>query len=135
MSTDQNSGDNKRFMLISAADIRRGVGDIKPGWLIGSFVDADDLRYCEDFEVKDWDLRSMRTNWRNGADCGTEYIAVLDGVLTVILGRLGADGSTVEEEKEIEVRPDQRILLARGVWRKLRATDDIKAITVRSWRR
>jgi hypothetical protein len=126
---------NNRFMVLSAADIRRGIGDTKPGWVIGSFADADDLRYCEDFEIKEWDLRAMRTEWRNGEECGTEYIAVLDGVLTVVLGHLAADGTTVEEDEAIEIRPDQRIVLARGVWRKLRATKTVKGITVRNCRR
>ena len=131
MSTEKNSD---RFMVLSAADIRRGIGDTKPGWVMGSFVEADDLRYCEDFEIKEWDLRAMRREWRNGGDCGTEYIAVLEGVLTVVLGRLAADGTTVEEDETIDVRPDQRIVLARGVWRKLRATENVKGITVRNCR-
>jgi hypothetical protein len=129
------SRENNRCMVLSAADIRRGIGDTKPGWAMGSFVEADDLRYCGDFEIKEWDMRTMRREWRNGEDCGTEYIAVLEGVLTVVLGRLAAGGARVEEEEAIDVREDQRIVLARGVWRKLRAAENIKGITVRNCRR
>jgi hypothetical protein len=129
------STENKRFAVLSAADIRRGIGNTKPGWAMGSFVEADNLRYCRDFEIKEWDMRTMRREWRNGEDCGTEYIAVLDGMLTVVLGRLAADGTKVEEDKAIDVGQDQRIILARGVWRKSRATENVKGLTVRNCRR
>jgi hypothetical protein len=122
---------NEGYMLLDAADVRNGLAGTKPGWVMGSFVAVDDPRFSREFEVKEWDLRSMRRDWRDGTDCGNEYIAVLDGVLTVILGRLGEDGRTVEVEKEIELRPDQRIILAPGAWRSFRATEDVKALTVR----
>jgi hypothetical protein len=98
---------------------------------MGSFVAIDDPRFSREFEVKEWDLRSMRRDWRDGRDCGNEYIAVLDGVLTVILGRLGKDGRTVEVEKEIELGPDQRIIIMPGTWRSFRATENVKALTAR----
>jgi|SRR5687767_3637491 hypothetical protein len=135
MAANNESGEEKRFMRMSAADIRSGTGDTNPGWVMGSFVGAGDLRHCEDFEIKEWDIRTMRTDWRSGDDCGTEYIAVLEGVLNVILGRLGADGATVEEDTTVEVRAEERILLARGVWRKLRAGQNIKGLTVRNCKR
>jgi hypothetical protein len=119
------------YLLLDAADARNGLAGTKPGWVMGSFVDIDDPRFSREFEVKEWDLRSMRRDWRDGTDCGNEYIAVLDGMLTVVLGRLGEDGRTVEIEKEIELRPDQRIILAPGVWRSFRASADVKALTVR----
>jgi len=118
-------------MLFDAGDIRNGLDDTNAGWVMGSFITAGDLRRCEDFEIKEWDLRTMRRDWRNGEECGTEYIAVLDGVLTVFLGRPGKDGKTIEEERRIEVGTDQRILLARGVWRKLKGTHNVKGLTVR----
>jgi hypothetical protein len=120
-----------RYLLLEAVDIRNGLAGVKPGWLMGAFVDDRDLRFSRDFEVKEWDLRSMRTDWRDGTDCGNEYIAVLDGVLTVIFGRVGRDGSTIETESEIELRADQRIIIAPGVWRTFRAAKNVKAITVR----
>jgi hypothetical protein len=123
--------DDHRFMLFDAVDIRDGLGDTNAGWVMGSFISADDLRQCEDFEIKEWDLRTMRKDWRNGEECGTEYIAVLDGVLTVLLGRVGKDGKSIEDDRMIEVGTDQRILLARGVWRKLKGTHNVKGLTVR----
>jgi hypothetical protein len=135
MSANNDSGKEKRFVWMSAADIRNGIGNTSPGWVMGSFVEAGDLRHCEDFEIKEWDIRTMRTEWRSGDDCGTEYIAVLEGVLSVIVGRLGADGVTVEEDTTVEVGREERILLARGVWRKLRAGQNIKGLTVRNCKR
>jgi hypothetical protein len=131
----QSTDCDHRFLLLGAADIRQGIGNTRPGWVMGSFAGAEQLRYCEDFEIKEWDLGSMRRDWRNGEECGAEYIAVLEGVLTVILGHPATDGKTIEEDRTIDVRADQRILLARGVWRKLRATDNIKGLTVRNCRR
>ena len=119
------------YLLLDAADIRDGLAGTKPGWAMGSFVSIEDLRFSREFEVKEWDLRSMRRDWRDGMDCGNEYIAVLDGVLTVILGRLTEDGRTVAVEKEIELGPEQRIIIAPGLWRSFRATDNVKALTVR----
>jgi hypothetical protein len=126
---EKSRGDG--YMLLDAADIRNGLTGTKPGWAMGSFVAIDDPRFSREFEVKEWDLRSMRRDWRDGRDCGNEYIAVLDGVLTVILGRLGKDGRTVEVEKEIELGPDQRIIIMPGTWRSFRATENVKALTAR----
>jgi hypothetical protein len=120
-----------RYLLLESAAVRNGLAGVKPGWLMGTFVDERDLRFSQEFELKEWDLRSMRRNWRDGTDCGSEYIAVLDGTLTVILGRVGRDGSTIEAQREIELRADQRIIIAPGVWRTFRATKNVKAITVR----
>jgi hypothetical protein len=127
--TKKGRGDG--YTLFDAANIRTGLAGIKPGWVMGSFFAADDPRFTRGFEVKEWDLRSMRRDWRDGTDCGNEYIAVLHGVLTVILGRLEQDGRTIDIEREIEVRPDQRIILAPGIWRSFRATENVRAITVR----
>jgi mannose-6-phosphate isomerase-like protein (cupin superfamily) len=124
---------DRRFILMSAEDIRNGIGDSSPGWVMGSFVAAGDLRHCDEFEIKEWDLRTMRRDWRNGEECGPEYIAVLDGTLTIVLGRAG-EGQEIVEDREIEVATNQRVILAPGVWRKLKATDDIKGLTVRSKR-
>jgi hypothetical protein len=124
---------DRRFILMSAEDIRNGIGDSSPGWVMGSFVVAGDLRHCDEFEIKEWDLRTMRRDWRNGEECGPEYIAVLDGTLTIVLGRAGEEQEIVED-REIEVATHQRVILAPGVWRKLRATDNIKGLTVRSKR-
>lgn len=129
MPRDRN-GTDQQFLLLGAAEIRDGLRDTKPGWVMGSFARAGELRYSQEFEVKEWDLRSMRKDWRNGEECGTEYIAVLEGVLTVVLGRLSSEGG-IEEDRNIEVKAEQRILLASGVWRKLRASENIKALTVR----
>jgi hypothetical protein len=126
-----NGSQGDAYMLLDAADIRNGLAGIKPGWVMGSFVAADDPRFSRDFEVKEWDLRSMRRDWRDGTDCGNEYIVVLDGMLTVILGRLAQDGWTVHVEREIELGADQRIILAPGIWRSFRATENVKAITIR----
>jgi hypothetical protein len=49
--------------------------------------------------------------------------------------RLGADAATVEEDTTVEVRAEERILLAKGVWRKLRAGQNIKGLTVRNCKR
>jgi len=38
------------------------------------------------------------------------------------------------EDQEVEVATNQRIILAPGVWRKLKASDNIKGLTVRSKR-
>jgi len=124
---------DRRFMLMNADDIRNGIGDSSPGWVMGSFVAAEDLRHCDEFEIKEWDLRTMRRDWRNGEECGPEYIAVLEGTLTIVLGRAGK-GKDVIEDREVEVATNQRIILAAGVWRKLKASDDIKGLTVRSKR-
>jgi hypothetical protein len=102
---------------------------------MGAFVAAGELRHSEDFEIKEWDLRTMRRDWRNGEECGAEYIAVLAGRLTVILGRPGSDTSIIEEDRMIDVRKEQRIILAPGVWRKLKASEGIKGLTVRSRKR
>ena len=123
----------RRFMLMSAEDIRKGIGDTNPGWAMGSFVKPGNLRHCGDFEIKEWDLRSMRRDWRNGEECGPEYIAVLDGTLTIMLGR-AEKGQDIVEDGEVEVSANQRIILAAGVWRKLKASDNIKGLTVRSKR-
>jgi hypothetical protein len=127
--TKKSQGDG--YMLLDAVEVRNGLPGTKPGWVMGPFVAADDPRFSREFEVKEWDLRSMRRDWRDGTDCGNEYIAVLDGLLTVILGRLAQDGRTIDVEKEIELGPDQRIILAPGIWRSFRATENVKAITVR----
>ncbi len=124
---------DQRFLLMRAEDIRNGIGDTDPGWVMGSFVKPGDLRHCDDFEIKEWDLRTMRSDWRNGEECGAEYIAVLDGTLTVVLGRAG-EGQEIIEDQEVEVPANQRIIIAPGVWRKLKASDDIKGLTVRSKR-
>lgn len=123
----------RRFMLMNAEDIRNGLGESNPGWVMGSFVKPGDLRYCVDFEIKEWDRRSMRRDWRNGEECGPEYIAVLDGSLTIVLGR-AEKGPDIVEDGEVEVFANQRIILAAGVWRKLKASDNIKGLTVRSKR-
>jgi mannose-6-phosphate isomerase-like protein (cupin superfamily) len=128
-STEKSHGDG--YMLLDAADIRNGLAETKPGWVMGSFVPMDDPRFSREFEVKEWDLRSMRRDWRDGMECGNEYIAVLDGRLTVILGRLAQDGRTMGVEKEIELGPDQRIIIAPGIWRSFRATENVKALTIR----
>ena len=120
-------------MLMNAEDIRNGIGKSSAGWVMGSFVKADDLRYSEDFEIKEWDLRTMRRDWRNGEECGPEYIAVLDGTLTIVLGRAG-EGKEIIEDRVVEVATNQRIILVPGVWRKLKGSDDIKGLTVRSKR-
>lgn len=125
--------DDQRFMLMNAEDIRNGIGNTSPGWVMGSFVGTGDLRHCDEFEIKEWDLRTMRRDWRNGEECGPEYIAVLDGTLIIVLGRAG-EGQEIVENREVEVAANQRIILAPGVWRKLKATDDIKGLTVRSKR-
>lgn len=124
---------DERFMLMNASDIRNGIADASPGWVVGSFVKPGDLRHCNDFEVKEWDLRTMRRDWRNGEECGPEYIAVLGGTLTIVLGRVG-EGQEIVEEQEVEVATNQRIIIAPGVWRKLKASDNIKGLTVRSKR-
>jgi hypothetical protein len=128
-STEKSHGEG--YLLLGAADIRSGLAGTKPGWVMGSFAPVDDPRFSREFEVKEWDLRSMRRDWRDGMDCGNEYIAVLDGVLTVILGRLTGDGQTVAVEKEIELGPEHRIILAPGIWRSFRATENMKALTIR----
>jgi hypothetical protein len=133
MSKASASKGERRFMLMSAEEIRNGIGDTNPGWVMGSFVEPGDLRHCVDFEIKEWDLRSMRRDWRNGEECGPEYIAVLDGTLTIVLGRIGKEPDIIEEG-EVEVLANQRIILAAGVWRKLKASDNIKGLTVRSKR-
>jgi hypothetical protein len=122
-----------RFMLMNLEDIRNGIGKSSPGWVMGSFVKTDDLRHSEDFEIKEWDLLTMRRDWRNGEECGPEYIAVLDGTLTIVLGRVG-EGKQIVEDRVVEVATNQRIILVPGVWRKLKGTDDIKGLTVRSKR-
>jgi hypothetical protein len=127
--TEKSHGEG--YVLLNAADIRDGLAETKPGWAMGSFVPIDDPRFSREFEVKEWDLRSMRREWRDGMDCGNEYIAVLDGVLTVILGRLAEDGRTVAAEREVELGPEQRIILAPGLWRSFRATENMKALTIR----
>ena len=124
---------DERFMLMNASDLRNGIADASPGWVGGSLVKPGDLRHCDDFEVKEWDLRTMRRDWRSGEECGPEYIAVLDGTLTIVLGRVG-DGQEIVEDQEVEVATNQRIILAPGVWRKLKASDNIKGLTVRSKR-
>jgi len=128
-STEKGTGEG--YLLLDAADIRDGLAGTKPGWAMGSFVPIDNPRFSREFEVKEWDLRTMRRDWRDGMDCGNEYIAVLEGVLTVILGRLTEDGWTIAVEKEIELGPEQRIILAPGLWRSFRATKDVKALTIR----
>jgi hypothetical protein len=128
-STEKSHGEG--YLLLGAADIRNGLAGTKPGWVMGSFAPVGDPRFSREFEVKEWDLRSMRRDWRDGMDCGNEYIAVLDGVLTVILGRLTGDGQTVAVEKEIELGPERRIILAPGIWRSFRATENMKALTIR----
>jgi len=133
MSGEEVMMNDRRFMLMNAEDIRNGIGDTSPGWVMGSFVAAGDLRHCDEFEIKEWDLRTMRRDWRNGEECGPEYIAVLEGTLTIVLGRAGK-GKDVIEDREVEVATNQRIILAAGVWRKLKASDDIKGLTVRSKR-
>jgi hypothetical protein len=124
---------DRRFLLMSAEEIRNGIGSTNPGWVMGSFVQRGDVRHCDDFEIKEWDLRSMRRDWRNGEECGPEYIAVLEGTLTIALGRAG-EGQEIVEDGEVEVSANQRIILAAGVWRKLKASDNIKGLTVRSKR-
>jgi hypothetical protein len=133
MSGEEVMMNDRRFMLMNAEDIRNGIGDTSPGWVMGSFVAEGDLRHCDEFEIKEWDLRTMRRDWRNGEECGPEYIAVLEGTLTIVLGRAGK-GKDVIEDREVEVATNQRIILAAGVWRKLKASDDIKGLTVRSKR-
>jgi hypothetical protein len=122
-----------RFMLMNVEDIRNGIGKSSPGWVVGAFVKAGDLRHSEDFEIKEWDLRTMRRDWRNGEECGPEYIAVLDGTLIIVLGRAG-EGNEIVEDRVVEVATNQRIILVPGVWRKLKGTDNIKGLTVRSKR-
>jgi hypothetical protein len=50
-----------------------------------------------------------------------------------VLGRAG-EGQEIIEDQEVEVPANQRIIIAPGVWRKLKASDDIKGLTVRSKR-
>ena len=133
MSNEDGNIVDQHFLIMNVADIRNGMGDSSPGWVVGSFIKAGDLRHCEDFEIKEWDRRTMRRDWRNGEECGPEYIAVLDGTLTILLGR-GNGGQEIAEDREVEITKDQRIILAPGVWRKLRATNNIKGLTVRSKR-
>jgi hypothetical protein len=135
LAKESKGSELDRFLLIEAPQIREGLGSTSPGWVMGAFVGKGDLRHSEDFEVKEWDLRTMRRDWRNGEECGPEYIAVIEGHLTVILGRPSADAGSIDEDRTIDVHREQRIILAPGVWRKLEASQDIKGLTVRSRKR
>ena len=135
MPKDSKRSQREQFLLIGAPQIRDGLANTSAGWVMGAFVAAGDLRHSEDFEIKEWDLRTMRRDWRNGEECEAEYIAVLEGRLTVILGKPVPGASNIEDDKMIDVHKEQRIILAPGVWRKLKASDDIKALTVRSRKR
>jgi hypothetical protein len=118
------------YILLEANDIRRGFDGVKPGWIMGSpFYAVDDLRHSYDFEIKEWDKSSIRAEWTNHADQGSEYIAILNGVLTVSLGRQLPKG--IELESNIEVQSGQRIILREGIWRRFAGTDDVKGITIR----
>jgi hypothetical protein len=135
LTKESKRNEREQFLLLGAPQIRDGLDNTSAGWVMGAFIAAGDLRHSEDFEIKEWDLRTMRRDWRNGEECGAEYIAVLEGRLTVILGRPGPDTSSIEDDRMIDVHKEQRIILAPGVWRKLKASDDIKALTVRSRKR
>ena len=131
MSDVSDSHADNYFMLLDVDDIRQGFRDVRPGWAMGSFYPESDVRHSKDFEIKEWDRTTIQTDWRNHANLGSEYISVLQGVLTVILGSHAVDGKGIEQHSAIEVRSGQRLVLKRGVWRKFTGTDEVKGVSIR----
>lgn len=120
-----------RYLVQNAVDIRRGDEAVAPGWIIGPFREANDLRWSEDFEIKEWEAATAQGQWKNHSDTGTEYIAVFEGILTVVIGAIGNDGVSVEPEATIAVASGQRLTIGSEVWRRYEASPDAKGISIR----
>lgn len=118
---------------MSIMDIANGSveSSVQPGWSMGPFYPTDDLRFTNAFEIKNWDHRGVRSDWRDHPNSGSEYIAVISGTLTVVLGKaLQPDGSIAETEC-IAVTAGHVIVLRAGQWRRYECTPDVVGISVR----
>lgn len=118
-------------LLLHVEEIRAGNSLANAGWAMGPFYPNDDIRHSAEFEIKEWDINSIQPSRKNHADNGTEYIAVLEGVLTAHIGGASDNGTGVELAETIEVRADQRLILAAGVWRRFEGSADVRGITIR----
>jgi hypothetical protein len=131
MTNERPSGNLRQdYRLLDADEIRQGFEGVKPGWAMGSFYPVGDLQHSNEFEIKEWDRTKIRSDWADHVEIDREYIVLLQGILTVVLGRHAASG--IEELAAIEVRQGQRIILRAGVWRKFHGTDDVMGVTIRT---
>jgi hypothetical protein len=131
MTSVANAQETDNFLLLDLDNVRRGSGNVKPGWAMGDFYPLDDLRYTKEFEIKEWDVSTIQTLWRNHADVNSEYIAVYCGVLTVIFGYVDSKSGEIIPNCTINVGKCQRIVIKTGVWRKFCGSDDVQGISIR----
>ncbi len=122
----------KDFLIFSIEAIRDGIANpgIKPGWAMGPFYPRTDLRFSQEFEIKEWNHNEIQPEWNNHLKIGSEYISVTRGKLIVILGRVSKDGS-IEEYDRVEVMAGHCIILQPGLWRKFEGTLEVIGTSIR----
>jgi hypothetical protein len=121
------------FIAMPVAEIRNGAAlppGIQPGWTLGDFFPAADLRKSAAFELKEWDRPLIQLAWKRHEDVGSEYIHVTSGTLTVVFG---GRGETPTELSRLALSADHAIVLASGVWRRYEATDDVTGFSARGF--
>jgi hypothetical protein len=118
-----------KCLLLNVEEIR---SDLKyGGWVMGPFHPAADIRRTTAFEIKEWSRAGIQPEWKEHRESGSEYIAVLSGVLTVYIGRSSHNNISPEIVDIIELGAHQRLVLAAGVWRRFEGSGDVTGVTVR----
>lgn len=124
----------------NAQDVIAGIGlplqrngkPTAPGWTMGAFFPDGSIGYSRDFEVKEWGAGSGATwteEWDPHVGDGPEYIRVIEGTLTVVLGAM--EGDVVVEIDRKELRAGQSIILPDGLHRRFKGAASTVGLSVR----